>query len=163
LEKSHITICEIFSSRSTNLKLIQNIWLKGDIKKTLETLSTLKDPAVVVDILNNLFIEKTDIFTLDICTLLLPILNNLLLSKYQEYILISLKIIRQLLCYFKSIKNNILNEINEKDERMEKYHYCLQVFKEIKKQIDVLKNPSNFLVEKLVKEIIFFFKELSWY
>jgi len=72
ISKAHIEMCNILSLRNTNLKLIRNIWARGEVREALETMGRMNDPAVVVDILNVMG-DKTNIFTLDMCVILLPL------------------------------------------------------------------------------------------
>lgn len=55
------------------------------MRETIEALSKLNDPAVVVDILGVL-VDKPNLFNLDMCCAMLPLLNDLLKGQFEEYV-----------------------------------------------------------------------------
>lgn len=63
--------------------MIRSLWAKGDVKEAIDSMTRLNDPAVVVDILNVIG-ERGNLFTLDMCVTLLPVLNDLLFGQYEE-------------------------------------------------------------------------------
>jgi katanin p80 WD40 repeat-containing subunit B1 len=63
--------------------VVRSIWARGDVREAIETMARMNDPAVVVDILN-VMADKSNIYTLDMCVILLPLLNDLLVGQYDE-------------------------------------------------------------------------------
>jgi hypothetical protein len=59
------------------------VWAKGDVKESIDTLAKLNDPSLTVDILN-VFLEKSNLFTLDLCVAILPLLSDLIPSQHEE-------------------------------------------------------------------------------
>ncbi len=76
--------------------MVRNAWGKSDIKGTLDAVAKIKDHAVLVDMLNLLLLKK-ELFSMEICARVFPILGELLASPYEEYIVCALNHFKTLL------------------------------------------------------------------
>ncbi|KAJ3213837.1 Katanin p80 WD40 repeat-containing subunit B1 [Dinochytrium kinnereticum] len=107
LEFRHISMVSIFSNRLSSIRSVKQAWDEGDLKTAVETLGTCRDPAVWVDILRVLNL-KPKLMNLEIATLLLPLLNELLFEVYEDYIITACTTVR-ILC--KSFAQVIISAI----------------------------------------------------
>ncbi len=142
LMKQHVTMCDIMGSRLANIKVMRNMWTKSDAKETLDILSKLNDASVVVDVLNSLLTSSvTATFTLDVCITLLPLLQDLLSSQYEEYVVTSLKTVQLLATSFGNLIKSTLEAPPSggvdlsREERTEKCKMCLAAFRSIKTKL----------------------------
>jgi hypothetical protein len=51
--------------RLSNIKVVQNYWVKGSITSALNALSMMNDPSMVMDLLNSTFAENSRIDNLN--------------------------------------------------------------------------------------------------
>jgi len=134
---THHTPLGVLNSRLTKLKVVRNIWSKGNFKGALEAAIKMNDHAILVDILK-LFIVKKDLFTNEICNLLFPALRDLFYSQYEEYIETGMNVLRQLLknigALIKTIRDT--NPRGSVDvEKLEQSNLCYQVISEVKQHL----------------------------
>lgn len=85
LTKSHGSIAAIMSSRLKNLNTVARYWADGDIKSAVQIAVDMNDQAILVDLLNVLSLKQS-LWNLDVCSLLLPHLKELISSKYESYV-----------------------------------------------------------------------------
>jgi katanin p80 WD40 repeat-containing subunit B1 len=159
LMKPHTTLCNVMNSRLSSIKVIRNIWAKSDAKEAIDVLGKLNDPAVVVDILNVLLGLEKNIFSLDICNSLLPILGDLLLSQYDEHTITSLKTISILGSSFGTTIRGTLDAPSplgvdlSREERLEKCKSCYTNFQSIKNLLEESTQMSP-KVNQIRKEVL---------
>jgi hypothetical protein len=92
-------MCSDLSARLENIRRLRALWRSGDIKGTLEALSTIDDHGAAVDILSIVW-SKSNIFSLDICVSLLPLLKELLGSPHDEYVITAMQVLQIILQSF---------------------------------------------------------------
>ncbi|XP_064598866.1 LOW QUALITY PROTEIN: katanin p80 WD40 repeat-containing subunit B1-like [Liolophura sinensis] len=85
LIKGHTAMMTVMANRSRNLQIVRAMWTSGNTKTAVDSALSMNDPAVVVDVLNVLN-NKTSLWTLDLCSSLLPHLSDLVGSKYDSYV-----------------------------------------------------------------------------
>ncbi|KAH9331037.1 hypothetical protein KI387_003145, partial [Taxus chinensis] len=90
LMQQHFTFMGILQTRLTKLKVIARFWLRNDLKGAIEAMGKMGDHSVLADVISAL-IERSDVFTLDICTVLLPILSRLLESEIDRHLSVALE------------------------------------------------------------------------
>ncbi len=71
--------------RLSDLKSLRSVWNENDVTPTLEILQRLHYPALTVDMLN-LINLKPRMVTLDASVLVLPLLVDVLQSKFESYV-----------------------------------------------------------------------------
>uniref|UniRef100_A0A8C1GHM8 Katanin p80 WD40 repeat-containing subunit B1 n=1 Tax=Cyprinus carpio TaxID=7962 RepID=A0A8C1GHM8_CYPCA len=85
IRKGHDTMCVMLTSRYKNLDTVRFVWASGDVKTSLDSAVSMNDLSIVVDILNIINL-KPSLWKLDLCTSILPQIEELLQSKYESYV-----------------------------------------------------------------------------
>ncbi|XP_070574118.1 katanin p80 WD40 repeat-containing subunit B1-like [Ptychodera flava] len=85
IEKGHNSMCAVMNSRYKNLDVVRSIWSTGETKTAVESAINMNDLAVTVDLLNVMCL-KMSLWSLDLCVKLLPKIEELIESKYENYI-----------------------------------------------------------------------------
>ncbi|KAG1928210.1 Transducin/WD40 repeat-like superfamily protein [Pimephales promelas] len=85
IRKGHDTMCVMLTSRYKNLDTVRSVWASGDVKTSLDSAVSMNDLSIVVDILNIVNL-KPSLWKLDLCTSILPQIEELLQSKYESYV-----------------------------------------------------------------------------
>ncbi|KAI4464785.1 katanin p80 subunit [Holotrichia oblita] len=80
--RGHEPMMAVLSTRHRGLKIVFSQYRNKDIKAAFETAISLNDLAVIVDMLS-VINQKYTIWSLDLCVLLLPKIEELLLSKFE--------------------------------------------------------------------------------
>ncbi|XP_078689523.1 katanin p80 WD40 repeat-containing subunit B1-like isoform X2 [Branchiostoma floridae x Branchiostoma belcheri] len=107
LHKGHESMCAVLGNRHRNLEIVRALWTSGDIKTSVDSAVGMKDLSVMVDLLNVLIL-KHSLWTLDLCTVLLPQIQELLASKYESYCHTACNALKIVLRSFSSIiKTNV--------------------------------------------------------
>uniref|UniRef100_A0A9J8APW5 Katanin regulatory subunit B1 n=1 Tax=Cyprinus carpio carpio TaxID=630221 RepID=A0A9J8APW5_CYPCA len=83
IRKGHDTMCVMLTSRYKNLDTVRFVWASGDVKTSLDSAVSMNDLSIVVDILNIINL-KPSLWKLDLCTSILPQIEELLQSKYER-------------------------------------------------------------------------------
>ncbi|KAI4798802.1 hypothetical protein KUCAC02_020487, partial [Chaenocephalus aceratus] len=83
LKKGHDTMCVMLRSRHRNLETVRGVWARQDIKSALDAAVSMNDLSIVVDILNIINLQLS-LWKLDLCTTVLPQIEQLLQSKYER-------------------------------------------------------------------------------
>lgn len=97
-------MCTILSQRQTNLGVLRKFWQMGNLQGAIDALVKMNDLPVAVDFLN--VAEKSmasNRLTLGMAQGMLPILKNLLSSRFEGYVQISLRYLKVLLRSFTRI------------------------------------------------------------
>ncbi|GBG73053.1 hypothetical protein CBR_g12770 [Chara braunii] len=82
--------------------VVRTFWVKNNVRGVVLALAKMSNHSVLVDVLSACM-DKSEIFTLEICALLLPLLKDLLTSQYDRYLTVALSVISLLLKSFGSI------------------------------------------------------------
>lgn len=107
IAKGHEPLTSVIASRQRSLYLSLNEFLSKDIKAALEMAVAMGDLHVLVDILGVLN-DRYSIWSLDVCVCVLPKVEELLLSKYEPYIITGLNTLKLILRHFGPvIKSNV--------------------------------------------------------
>ncbi|KAI8854729.1 WD40-repeat-containing domain protein [Chytridium lagenaria] len=129
---------------------LRHAWDEGDLKSAMETLSTCRDPAVWIDILRVMNL-KPKLLTLEIATILLPLLNELLFEVYEDYIITACTTVR-ILC--KSFAQVIIAAVSPgtfsspgldfaREERLQRCRSCQSRFQDISLTLQELKRAPG--------------------
>ncbi|CAH1269237.1 katanin p80 WD40 repeat-containing subunit B1-like isoform X5 [Branchiostoma lanceolatum] len=107
VHKGHESMCAVLGNRHRNLEIVRALWTSGDIKTSVDSAVGMKDLSVMVDLLNVLIL-KHSLWTLDLCTVLLPQIHELMASKYESYCHTACNALKIVLRSFSSIiKTNV--------------------------------------------------------
>jgi len=105
--KGHKSLVTALSHRKKNVQIVLALWSAKDPVKALEQAIHFDDQSIIVDILNVINL-KPAIWTLDVCQTLLPVIHELLQSKYESYMSVGCASLKLILKNFASmIKTNI--------------------------------------------------------
>jgi hypothetical protein len=74
----------ILSTRLSNIRQVRQVWKQESIKGSVEQLLSLRDSAVLVDILR-IIVAKPSLVTLEVAAELLPLVGELLFESFEEY------------------------------------------------------------------------------
>ncbi|XP_044750458.1 katanin p80 WD40 repeat-containing subunit B1 isoform X2 [Coccinella septempunctata] len=129
----HEPMISVIASRQRSLNLVANEFKNKDIKAALEMAVAMGDLHVLVDILG-VFNDRYSIWSLDLCVCILPKVEELLLSKYEPYILTGLNTLKLILRHFGPvIKSNVQSPAGSfgvdipREERYRKSIKCHEV------------------------------------
>lgn len=146
LTKSHGSINSIMTSRLKNLSIVARYWGDGDIKTAVQISVDMNDQAVLVDLLNVLCLKQT-LWNLDVCSLLLPHLKDLISSKYESYVQAGAMAIKLILRNFAPvIKSNMAAppvSVGVDLVREERYNKCHKCFSHLKSIREALSSKTN--------------------
>ncbi|KAJ3267889.1 Katanin p80 WD40 repeat-containing subunit B1 [Terramyces sp. JEL0728] len=81
----HTSVLNIMTSRLQNIRSIRSVWNEEDIRVSIAQLVEIRETGVVADILRML-VCKPKLLTLEICSMLIPLLSEMLFEMYEEFI-----------------------------------------------------------------------------
>lgn len=93
LLERHASFTSSMEKRLVNIKLVKQSWDSVGVKGALDTMILLKDSAVWIDVLRLLNTNHKLISNLEMCEVLLPVLQELLFEAHQEYGFFSSKLL----------------------------------------------------------------------
>ena len=78
----------IMGKRQSDMSLVLKYWGQGDILSALNALTMMKDTSTALDVFKTTFADgkKLELLTLDHLPLLVPLVLNLIRSKYEMHI-----------------------------------------------------------------------------
>ncbi|KAL5022150.1 hypothetical protein ScPMuIL_001305 [Solemya velum] len=129
LTKGHSAMLTVMSGRSRNIQIVRAMWTSGNTKTAIDSAISMNDPAVMVDVLNILN-SKQALWNLDICSILLSQLGDLLNSKYESYVLTSCSSLKILLKTFGPVIKSNMESVPSigvdisREERAKKCNMC---------------------------------------
>ncbi|PRP86000.1 katanin p80 WD40-containing subunit B1 isoform 1 [Planoprotostelium fungivorum] len=148
LNKSHSNMCSILHGRVSDLRFIRGMWSKGEIKQCFESLSDVRDQAVVVDVINAITDKLNSVVTLDTCPHLLLILKDLLDSPHQDHQITSMKAMQSLITLFGPIIRSTLSAPPStgvdlsREERLEKCSWVKEVLLKTKVGLEAIASST---------------------
>ncbi|XP_075481061.1 katanin p80 WD40 repeat-containing subunit B1 homolog KTN80.1-like isoform X4 [Primulina tabacum] len=99
LMQDHDSLLSSFRSRLTKLQMVRHFWERNDVKGAINAVTKFPDHSVQADVVG-VFLERTEIITLDLFSCLLPMLLGLLESKVDRHSSVSLEILLKLVAVF---------------------------------------------------------------
>uniref|UniRef100_A0A673W0M2 Katanin p80 WD40 repeat-containing subunit B1 n=1 Tax=Salmo trutta TaxID=8032 RepID=A0A673W0M2_SALTR len=145
IRKGHDTMCVMLTSRHKNLDTIRAVWGSGDVKTSLDSAVSMKDLSIVVDILNIVNL-KPSLWKLDLCTSILPQIEELLQSKYESYVQTGCTSLKLILKRFWPLISDTLTappSVGVDITREERHQKCKACYKQLKNLSDVVKNKAD--------------------
>ncbi|CAL8087647.1 unnamed protein product [Calicophoron daubneyi] len=94
--KPHALFMNVMLARVKCLSTVRMMWTRDNIRTAVETAVSMNEPAVLVDILSVL-VQNSKLWNLDIATLLLPQLAQLVNSKYSTHVEVCCQAVRVIL------------------------------------------------------------------
>ncbi|KAL8603122.1 hypothetical protein ACOMHN_059294 [Nucella lapillus] len=165
LAKGHNPMMAVLSARNHNLQIVRAMWTSGNTKTALDTAISMRDPAIVVDLLAILNL-KTSLWNLDLCTSLLPHLKDLLNSKYESYVEAAGKAVKLVVRNLGPvIKSNLAPAPGHavdisREERQRKCRHCYRVMTDIRAMLERRQEASPKLTN-LFKEMLILLSTLG--
>ncbi|XP_041749299.2 katanin p80 WD40 repeat-containing subunit B1-like [Coregonus clupeaformis] len=145
IRKGHDTMCVMLTSRHKNLDTIRAVWGSGDVKTSLDSAVSMKDLSIVVDILNIVNL-KPSLWKLDLCTAILPQIEELLQSKYESYMQTGCMSLKLILKRFWPLISDTLTappSVGVDITREERHQKCKACYKQLKNLSNVVKNKAD--------------------
>ncbi|XP_031686461.1 katanin p80 WD40 repeat-containing subunit B1-like isoform X1 [Oncorhynchus kisutch] len=145
IRKGHETMCVMLTSRHKNLDTIRAVWGSGDVKTSLDSAVSMKDLSIVVDILNIVNL-KPSLWKLDLCTSILPQIEELLQSKYESYMQTGCTSLKLILKRFWPLISDTLTappSVGVDITREERHQKCKACYKLLKNLSDLVKNKAD--------------------
>eukprot|EP00658_Telonema_sp_P-2_P005482 TRINITY_DN12047_c0_g1_i1.p1 TRINITY_DN12047_c0_g1~~TRINITY_DN12047_c0_g1_i1.p1 ORF type:complete len:670 (+),score=113.01 TRINITY_DN12047_c0_g1_i1:73-2082(+) len=137
--EQHHSMCGILNNRLTILRAVHTLWAKGDFREAILLMAKMKDPAVVVDVLTHAQLRTAKDFTLDMAVEFLPLMQDLLASRFEDYIVVALETTNVLLKGFSSlikmtraVAGSARGDVDiSREERLDKCNKCFFILQHI--------------------------------
>lgn len=145
IRKGHDTMCVMLTSRHRNLDTVRAVWGSGDVKTSLDSAVSMSDLSIVVDILNIVNL-KPSLWKLDLCTSILPQIEELLQSKYESYVQTGCTSLKLILKRFWPLISDTLTApppVGVDITREERHQKCKACYKQLKNLSNVVKNKAD--------------------
>uniref|UniRef100_A0A8C9SBT2 Katanin p80 WD40 repeat-containing subunit B1 n=1 Tax=Scleropages formosus TaxID=113540 RepID=A0A8C9SBT2_SCLFO len=150
IRKGHDTMCVMLTSRLKNLDTVRSVWNSGDVKTSLDCAVAINDLSIVVDILNIINL-KPSLWKLDLCTSILPQIEELLQSKYESYVQTGCTSLKLILKRFWPLISDTLAappSVGVDISREERTHFmrrlkCKACYKQLKNLSNLVKNKAG--------------------
>ncbi|KAM6949728.1 LOW QUALITY PROTEIN: katanin p80 WD40 repeat-containing subunit B1 [Lycodopsis pacificus] len=145
LKKGHDTMCVMLRSRHRNLETVRSVWAREDIKRALDAAVSMNDLSIVVDILNIINLQPS-LWKLDLCTTILPPIDQLLHSKYESYIQTGCTSLKLIMKHFWMLISDTLKattSVGVDITREERHQKCRSCCRQLKNLSNVVKNKAE--------------------
>ncbi|XP_059927132.1 katanin p80 WD40 repeat-containing subunit B1 isoform X2 [Gadus macrocephalus] len=145
IKKGHDTMCVMLSSRQKNLEAVKAVWGSGDVKNCLDMAVAMNDRSIVVDLLNIVNLKPV-LWKLDLCTSILPQIEELLQSKYESYVQTGCMSLKLILKRFWPLISETLKappSVGVDITREERLQKCKACFKQLKNLSNVVKTKAD--------------------
>ncbi|KAI2662415.1 Katanin p80 WD40 repeat-containing subunit B1 [Labeo rohita] len=145
IRKGHDTMCVMLTSRYKNLDTVRSVWASGDVKTSLDSAVSMNDLSIVVDVLNIINL-KPSLWKLDLCTSILPQIEELLQSKYESYVQTGCMSLKLILKRFWPLISDTLTappSVGVDITREERHQKCKACYKQLKNLSNVVKNRAE--------------------
>lgn len=159
LTKGHPSMMTVLAQRSRNLQVVRAMWTSGNTKTAIDSAISMKDQAVMVDLLN-IINSRGSLWTLDLCTLLLPQLKEIMGSKYESHVVTAATSVKVVLKNFGSVIKSNMEEPPgtfvdiQREERHKKCLGCYAVLTSIKSMIQSSHSSATPKLANIFREIM---------
>ncbi|CAK1549875.1 unnamed protein product [Leptosia nina] len=128
--RGHESMVAVLTARQRALQIFNSVRVNKGLKAALESVISLEDASVIVDILN-VMAHKPSLWDLDICLLMLPKISEALQSKYESYMQCGCNALRLIVRNFSSVvRANVSTPVRTLGvdiPREERYTKCAQI------------------------------------
>ncbi|XP_067007585.1 katanin p80 WD40 repeat-containing subunit B1 isoform X2 [Anabrus simplex] len=129
--RGHEQMMVVLSSRQRSLQIVYSLWHNKDLKAAIDSAIAMNDVSIMVDILGVVTLRPS-VWNLDLCSILLPTILELIQSKYEMYMTVGCTALHLILRSFSSvIKTNVqapIQTVGVDISREERYHKCVKCF-----------------------------------
>lgn len=157
LMQQHNTFTNILQTRLTKLQVIRRFWQRNDLKGAIEATGKMGDYSVSADVISVL-IERSEVFTLDLCTVILPVLTRLLQSEIDRHLTVAMETLLLLVKTFGDVIRTTMTASPaigvdlQAEQRLERCNLCYIELENIK-QILVPLNRRGGGIAKSAQEL----------
>lgn len=166
LQKGHAPFTAVVNNRHRNLTIVWRQWKEGDIKGAVQVAINMNDQSTLVDFLNVLCLKQT-LWNLDLCSMVLPNLRELLSSRYESYVQTGASVIKMVLRNFAPvIKSNMaappvsIGVDVVREERFQKCQTCHAHLMALRSLVETKLNLSG-RIGSLYRELSLLFSSLE--
>ncbi|VAH54337.1 unnamed protein product [Triticum turgidum subsp. durum] len=152
-------------SRLTKLQILHQMWQRNDIRGVFSALEKMSDHAVCAD-MASVLMEKSEAITLDLCTCILPVLADLLESKTDRHLAVSLELVVKLVRTFGpvihstvSVGPSSVGVDLEAEQRRERCNLCFIELEKVKNKLPSLMRRKG-AASNTAQELSLVFQEI---
>jgi hypothetical protein len=155
LGQQHPQMRSVLQRRLTQVRRLKELWATGNLSSLSSVLQMPQDQAVFCDFVRAVMQHRHEAsLNLDACQLLLPIVRELMNSKYNDFAAASLKFADVLVSHFGDLildTRKSASEANGRqlnialEERLQKCNVCYEHFQEICKHLPENRLAARFL------------------
>ena len=134
IASSHNQIQNILKHRKSSLKSLEKEWIKGNISKTIQELTTIKDKGVSCDFFNSAFMYNgynKDYVKLEDYVTCLPLIEKLVNSKYEYCFRCGIKMVCMLFDLYSDSIRQCKKSMKSDAKTMDYYNKLIQFFDNI--------------------------------
>ena len=134
IASSHNQIQNILKHRKSSLKSLEKEWVKGNISKTIQELTTIKDKGVSCDFFNSAFMHNgynKDYVKLEDYVTCLPLIEKLVNSKYEYCFRCGIKMVCMLFDLYSDSIRQCKKSMKSDAKTMDYYNKLIQFFDNI--------------------------------
>ncbi|KAH7692227.1 Katanin p80 WD40 repeat-containing subunit B1 protein [Dioscorea alata] len=152
LMEQHEQFLNATQSHLTKVQVVHRLWERNDIKGVINALAKMSDHAVSADVIS-VFMGKVDIFTLELCTFLFPLLTSLLESKMDRHLLVSMEMLLKLVKIFGPVIHSTLSAGPsvgvdvQAEQRLERCNLCFIELEKVKQVLPSLTRRGGSLAK----------------
>ena len=146
ISSSHNQIQNILKQRKNNLKSLEKDWIKGNISKTIQDVTAIKDKGVSCDFFFFFFMfngYNKDYVKLEDYITLLPSIDKLVNSKYEYCFRCGIKMVCMLFDLYSDTIRQCKKTMKTDAKTMENYNKLIQFFESIPKSEKVKTRDLN--------------------
>ncbi|KQJ85290.1 katanin p80 WD40 repeat-containing subunit B1 homolog isoform X2 [Brachypodium distachyon] len=152
-------------SRLTKLQILHQMWQRNDIRGVFAAMEKMSDHAVSADMAGALM-EKGETITLDLCTTILPVLADLLESKTDRHVVVSLELVVKLVRTFGPVIHSTVSAGPssvgvdlQMEQRRERCNLCFIELEKVKNKLQFLTRRKG-AVANTAQELSLVFQEI---
>ncbi|CAL5029252.1 unnamed protein product [Urochloa decumbens] len=165
LMEQHDLFLSSTRSRLTKLQIIHQMWVRNDIRGVLSAMEKMCDHAVSAD-MASVLMEKSEMITLDLCTSILPVVTDLLESKTDRHLGVSLELLVKLVRTFGPMIHSTVSSGPssvgvdlEAEQRRERCNLCFIELEKAKNKLPFLTRRKG-AVANAAQELTLVFQEV---
>ncbi|KAL6844355.1 hypothetical protein ACP4OV_026028 [Aristida adscensionis] len=152
-------------SRLTKLRIIHQMWERNDIRGVIAAMENMGDHAVSAD-MASVLMERSETITLDLCTSILPVLTDLLDSKTDRHLGVSVELLVKLVRTFGPVIHATVSAGPssvgvdlQAEQRRERCNLCFIELEKVKNKLPILARRKG-AVANAAQELTLVFQEV---
>uniref|UniRef100_A0A0D9WB68 Katanin p80 WD40 repeat-containing subunit B1 homolog n=1 Tax=Leersia perrieri TaxID=77586 RepID=A0A0D9WB68_9ORYZ len=165
LMEQHDMFLSSTRSRLTKLQIVHQMWQRNDMRGVIAAVEKMSDHAVSAD-MASVLMEKGETITLDLCTVILPVLTDLLESKTDRHLGVSLELLVKLVRTFGSVIHSTVSAGPssvgvdlQAEQRRERCNLCFIELEKVKNKLPLLSRRKG-AVANTAQELSLVFQEV---